>query len=205
MRGWRPARRGCGAGMSDILLFLIGGHWWPAAILLAGGLGFGAIALRFGLRPALAWGVAAAAPSGRSSAPQSVARVPRKIRTGPMPSGRVKCGSVRRVSWRRLMLMSCAGALLAGRATKGVAPEAECRGRYPILLNKAVIAAMDRYELARLVAHNEMLERDAGVKAPGGQVMADLPPDTYLGFRPRTCLRGRLAEYAGRWPTPATP
>ncbi|MGQ3673109.1 hypothetical protein ACT6QG_12015 [Xanthobacter sp. TB0136] len=47
--------------MSDILAFLIGGHWWPAVILLAGGLGFGAIALRFGLRPAVAWGIAAAA------------------------------------------------------------------------------------------------------------------------------------------------
>ncbi|WP_322997544.1 hypothetical protein [Castellaniella sp.] len=69
----------------------------------------------------------------------------------------------------RLMTMTCAAALVAGCAMTGTAPEAECRGRYPILLNERVIEAMDRDQLARVVAHNEALERECGAKAPGGK------------------------------------
>ena len=65
--------------------------------------------------------------------------------------------------------MICAAALVAGCAMTGTAPDAECRGRYPILMNEAVIAAMDRDQLARLVAHNETLERECGATAPRGR------------------------------------
>lgn len=65
-------------------------------------------------------------------------------------------------------MLSCVGVLAGGCQTdgEGTAPAVECRGREPIPLSDAVIAAMTRVQLARAVAWNENLERECGIKPP---------------------------------------
>lgn len=65
-------------------------------------------------------------------------------------------------------MLSCVGVLAGGCQTdgQGTAPAVECRGRVPILLSAPVIAAMSRAQLEQVVASNEALERECGVRAP---------------------------------------
>lgn len=68
-------------------------------------------------------------------------------------------------------MMSFAAAPLAGCVTNsGTAPAVECRGRTPVLLTRAQVATMPRWQLEQIVATNEALERECGVKPPGGRV-----------------------------------
>ncbi len=68
-----------------------------------------------------------------------------------------------------LLMLSFAAAPLAGCVTdgKGTAPSSECRGREPILLTADQAAILPAAQLRPIVAHNETLERECGVKAPG--------------------------------------
>lgn len=66
-----------------------------------------------------------------------------------------------------LLMMSFAAAPLAGCVTNsGTAPAAECRGRAPVLLTRAQVATMPRWQLEQIVATNETLERECGAKPP---------------------------------------
>lgn len=70
-----------------------------------------------------------------------------------------------------LLTLSCAAAPLAGCVTnKGTAPASECRGRGPILLTKEQAATLPAAQLRPIVAHNEGLERECGIKAPGARL-----------------------------------
>ena len=66
-----------------------------------------------------------------------------------------------------LLMMSFAVVPLAGCVTNsGTAPAAECRGRAPVLITSAQVATMPRWQLEQIVATNEALERECGVKPP---------------------------------------
>ena len=66
-----------------------------------------------------------------------------------------------------LLMMSFAAVPLAGCVTsKGTAPAAECRGRAPVLITSAQVTTMPRWQLEQIVATNETLERECGVKPP---------------------------------------
>lgn len=64
--------------------------------------------------------------------------------------------------------MSCAAALVAGCSLtgKGTAPASECRGRAPVPLTHALVDTAPRATLERIVADNESLERECGMRAP---------------------------------------
>lgn len=68
-------------------------------------------------------------------------------------------------------MLSFAAAPLAGCVTNsGTAPASECRGRTPVYLTRAQVDAMPRWQLEQIVATNEALERECGVKPPGRKV-----------------------------------
>ena len=67
-----------------------------------------------------------------------------------------------------LLMMSFAAVPLAGCVTNsGTAPAAECRGRSPVYLTRAQVDTMPRWQLEQIVATNEALERECGVRPPG--------------------------------------
>lgn len=65
-------------------------------------------------------------------------------------------------------MMICAGALVAGCSAtgRGTAPRDECRGREPVFLTAAQADTLPPDQLRRIVAGNENLERECGVRAP---------------------------------------
>ena len=67
-------------------------------------------------------------------------------------------------------MLSFVAVLAVGCATtgSGTVPKVECRGREPIPLTAAQAATMPRWQLEPIVAQNETLERECGVRAPKG-------------------------------------